>query len=379
MTSGHAAQGSIIGVTLTFAVLASVCVAMRLHTRIVTLKSPGWDDAFVTAALIFNIIYFTAMCMQVKYGMGRHAATISQNDVTKGLIWFYISVWIYYLGLGCVKLAILLQYLRIFPQVLVRRLCFALMGVVVLYTCWTVLSAIFACTPIHFFWAQGLKQQLHGTCLKRLVVWFVNASINILTDIAIVILPMPWLRALNLPKRQRIALMLVFCLGGLTCVVSICRLQGLYAIAVSPDVSWNNPLAGIWSSLEVQIGIICSCLPVLRTNVSRIFSHLMTTHSGAGAPSDRFNATGYVGGRFTRWRMDGEEGLTLREMAADGRDIHQGPGAVKWDVIKSSCVKSEWRVDSRPHVEDIHMTTTTEQRQDPRGAEMDGESVKNLI
>ncbi|KAK6369463.1 hypothetical protein LTR81_027997, partial [Elasticomyces elasticus] len=64
MTSGHAAQGSIIGVTLTFAVLASICVAMRLHTRIVTLKSPGWDDAFVTAALIFNIIYFTAMCMQ---------------------------------------------------------------------------------------------------------------------------------------------------------------------------------------------------------------------------------------------------------------------------------------------------------------------------
>lgn len=38
---------------------------------------------------------------------------------------------------------------------------------------------------------------------------------NIATDIAIGLLPLPVLKQLQLPKRQRIALMVVFGLGGL--------------------------------------------------------------------------------------------------------------------------------------------------------------------
>ena len=38
---------------------------------------------------------------------------------------------------------------------------------------------------------------------------------NIATDIAIGLLPLPMLKQLHLPKRQRIALMIIFGLGGL--------------------------------------------------------------------------------------------------------------------------------------------------------------------
>ena len=38
---------------------------------------------------------------------------------------------------------------------------------------------------------------------------------NIATDIAIGVLPLPMLKELQLPKRQKIALMIVFGLGGL--------------------------------------------------------------------------------------------------------------------------------------------------------------------
>jgi hypothetical protein len=37
---------------------------------------------------------------------------------------------------------------------------------------------------------------------------------NILTDIAVAVLPLPFLRQLQLNKRSKIALMLVFALGG---------------------------------------------------------------------------------------------------------------------------------------------------------------------
>ncbi|KAJ4330189.1 hypothetical protein N0V87_010212 [Didymella glomerata] len=61
------------------------------------------------------------------------------------------------------------------------------MAVVVCYTFWTVFSSIFA----------------------------TNAAINISTDFAIIILPMPVIRSLNLDRRQKTALMGIFAVGGL--------------------------------------------------------------------------------------------------------------------------------------------------------------------
>lgn len=43
---------------------------------------------------------------------------------------------------------------------------------------------------------------------------FTNAGINIVTDIATAALPIPVLKSLQLPKRQKVALMAVFGLGG---------------------------------------------------------------------------------------------------------------------------------------------------------------------
>lgn len=87
---------------------------------------------------------------------------------------------------------------------------------------------------------------------------FSNAAFNIITDICTTILPLPILNTLRIPKKQKYLLMLVFGLGGITCIISILRLQSLYVISKSTDVSWDNPLAAIWSSMEVNVGIICS-------------------------------------------------------------------------------------------------------------------------
>ena len=65
--------------------------------------------------------------------------------------------------------------------------------------------------------------------------------------------------------------MIVFALGGLTCIISILRLQSLFVFRQTTDLSYNNPLTAIWSNLELNIGILCSCLPTLKALVSRSF------------------------------------------------------------------------------------------------------------
>jgi hypothetical protein len=47
-------------------------------------------------------------------------------------------------------------------------------------------------------------------------------------------------------------------------VASVFRLHALYIVAVSTDITWDNPGTATWSAMELNIGIICASLPTLR-------------------------------------------------------------------------------------------------------------------
>ena len=63
-----------------------------------------------------------------------------------------------------------------------------------------------------------------------------------------------------------------------TCLISILRLQSLYVVSHTDDITWNNPLPAIWSSTEVNVGILCSCLPTLKGLISRFYPSLFASN-----------------------------------------------------------------------------------------------------
>lgn len=86
-----------------------------------------------------------------------------------------------------------------------------MIAVLATYGTWAVLSAFLNCVPVARFWDPTVP----GTCLSSKGLWFSNASMHITTDLAILIIPIPALAALELPKKQRVALISIFALGGL--------------------------------------------------------------------------------------------------------------------------------------------------------------------
>jgi hypothetical protein len=79
--------------------------------------------------------------------------------------------------------------------------------------------------------------------------------------------------------------------------VSILRLQSLYVISKSTDVTWDNPLAAIWSSTELNTGIICSCLPTLKGCLTRYFPKVFSTYgSGRHGTSNASRQQSGMGG-----------------------------------------------------------------------------------
>lgn len=89
----------------------------------------------------------------------------------------------------------------------------------------------------------------------------------ILCDVVIFLLPLPLIYRLHLDRAVKLGLVVIFSLGLLTTVLSIMRATQIHRVAYEDgDASYFI----IRSGLELNIGIITSCLPVLRPILNHI-------------------------------------------------------------------------------------------------------------
>lgn len=73
-------------------------------------------------------------------------------------------------------------------------------------------AAIFTCTPIRKVWDPTV---VGGTCIDIRSFFIGIAVPNVFTDLALLVIPLPYLWGLQVKLPQKIAVMFVFILGGL--------------------------------------------------------------------------------------------------------------------------------------------------------------------
>lgn len=112
-----------------------------------------------------------------------------------------------------IKLSVLCFYNRIFPFKKMRIIAFIL-GSLIIAWCITYLALIvFNCRPIQYFWDKSIPG---GKCIGDgyLESYLLGAG-NIVTDIAVLVLPIPWLARLKLGRGKKMALIATFIIGSL--------------------------------------------------------------------------------------------------------------------------------------------------------------------
>ncbi|EKG19959.1 hypothetical protein MPH_02787 [Macrophomina phaseolina MS6] len=259
---------------ITMTVLAFVILTSRLAIRTCVVSNFGPDDWFIIAAMAFTIVMSSMMILQVHHGLGKHVWEVpawEQMDLSKYL---YVSVIFYNGAVGLVKISILLQYIRIFATKKMQTACRIVLVLNTMFTLETVIISVFDCTPIPYFWDKSIEG---GHCVDFGAMWFSHASVNIAFDLVIVVLPMPVINSLNLPRRQKIALMGIFALGTFASVTSMLRLQSIYNVSYSHDITYDNVGAALWSAVEINTAIICASLPTFKAVLNRIFPRLLAS------------------------------------------------------------------------------------------------------
>ncbi|KFY44065.1 hypothetical protein V495_03648 [Pseudogymnoascus sp. VKM F-4514 (FW-929)] len=334
--------------SLLFTIIAGILVLTRVITR-ARIGIIGIDDYLSLGALCASILFCVVVFQQIKYGLGTPFATIPLENIPVFVKCLWGTIPCYNTSLILTKLSIIFQYKRIFTTPMINRLCNIMLGVLVVYGLWTIVGSIVMCIPVAAFWDESIK----GHCMNRLQFWFANAGVNIATDIIIFAIPMPLLKQLQLPKKQKIGLMFVFGFGAFVCVTSIIRLKSLYEISVSPDTALDGVNAGIWSGIEINVALACASLPAIKPLIAKFVPHFLssraersTRHNNPSGGYDHalselsHKQRSRVGGRSALDDEEEGEGITVERTVRLQR--HQAP-RVSGEGSERSLVN--WKAD----------------------------------
>ncbi|PKS05927.1 hypothetical protein jhhlp_007760 [Lomentospora prolificans] len=275
----------IIGVVTMLLSITSCIVGARVYTRAFLIHTMGADDWMAIVSLLMIISCGFCVAWNTVYGFAKHVYILTPEQIALYLRTFYVSIVFYNVSLTCVKLTFLLQYYRALGTKQNRRLILIAGAIVVSWSVSQVFVQIFICTPVSAFWEGG------GKCIPNIPQWYINAGGNILTDIMILLLPLPIIWQLKLVKGQKFILVGIFCLGFFTCALSIFRIKFL---RLTEDFTWDNVESAAWSIAELSSGIICACLPTLRPLLGKVFPRLGASGSRSN-PSK--NGYGYGSSR----------------------------------------------------------------------------------
>ncbi|RDW75772.1 hypothetical protein BP5796_06593 [Coleophoma crateriformis] len=212
--------------------------------------------------------------LEVSAGLGRRMVDVTPEGMTLYAKSLWISIIFYNTSLLLTKLSLLLGYLRVFPHPRVRLVSKVTMGFILCSGLYWIISTCLLCRPVSFFWDKSIKD---GVCINAEPIWLSHAGLNIFTDLAIILIPMPVIRTMNLQLKPRLWLLTVFALGGFITVISIIRLPLLLQIFGAPDLTYTGAGCALASAVESNVAIICASLPPLRSLIRKYAPNLIAS------------------------------------------------------------------------------------------------------
>ncbi|KAH6650401.1 hypothetical protein F5144DRAFT_588884 [Chaetomium tenue] len=196
--AGRSLQPDIIACSVITLLISTVFVGLRFYTR-------GWVNHVLGAA--DWCILPALLC-----AAGVAASALERTDREQAA-WY--GMLFYNLSLTLSRISILLLYKRIFTYSWIKRAIQIVLILVSAIGIWFIVSVCTACMPLEAFWDWSLFFKGPVYCQPG-NLWWANAGLHISSDLVVMALPMPVLSSLNLPQRQKYAIVGVFALGFFT-------------------------------------------------------------------------------------------------------------------------------------------------------------------
>ncbi|KAJ5948910.1 hypothetical protein N7454_002217 [Penicillium verhagenii] len=275
--------------------LSTLFLAMRIWTTVRILSKFGWDDG--------GYIYG---------GSGIHLWNVTEPMFKYFQKIILVAAVIYVPCLAFAKVGLIILYHRIMnrqPAYLWTLYIFS--AIVCGYSIAIIFALIFACTPIQKGWDSSITA---GHCVNRSGLYIATAALNIVSDLALIVVPVPLVMGLQMPRVQKYGLMAMFIVGC--------------------------------AYIEANLIIICPCLPFLRQFLRRYSPAWIgeATSSGRRYYEDYSTGTSIPRSRRKPGLTQLQDEIALAENAESTHSQSYIVKEIQWQV-------TEERLDSQTELE----------------------------
>ncbi|KAF5580720.1 uncharacterized protein FSUBG_13324 [Fusarium subglutinans] len=286
--------------------IATAFLGQRMYTNAVILRKFLIDDYLILFAWVLSIA--AQSCLLNAYSrklLGVHAWEMPIDSNTEANLLVMCTTLTYIPTTILSKLTLCFFYYRLSPSLWYQYsvyftgfLCSAsLVGI------W--FSVLFACKPIAAGW--DVRMSVGATCINRPPIYITQAAFGCITDVMLLVLPIPTVIGLQMSARQKLGLVGLFAIGSITLITSIVRLVLLLPSLSNPDQSWSLAEGCLWvyviysllcnpsdtdSIIEANLLIMCGSLPTLRVFLKNVAPRVLgdkSTRKGSEEQSGSAN------------------------------------------------------------------------------------------
>jgi hypothetical protein len=207
-------QVSILVTSTLCIVIPAIFVGLRYYVRRTMHRSFDASDLCSFVALIFTIgLHIDMYVMVLLGGFGFHGIDIIMRFgmdtlvvFLKGILAFPI-LWSFTICLS--KLSVLFTYTSVIPVRKMKLACYAVGLFIILWNTGGILGALLMCRPFALNWDKTLE----GTCGDNQLFYTCLGAINVVAEVVILLLPVPFLYQLQLKMAKKLVVIGLFSVG----------------------------------------------------------------------------------------------------------------------------------------------------------------------
>ncbi|KAI0906217.1 hypothetical protein F4823DRAFT_607967 [Ustulina deusta] len=260
---GNENTAALVGLSITLT-LATTFLLLRIYVVFIKIKQPHLGDYLMPLGYVFYLIVCSGSLMRLStVGLFIHQWNVLGRDLGPYLKVILIGDEFWLLGICLVKSSILIEWHRVFAptrtQSVFTMTCLTLLAVNVLSYAGLFITLNLNCRPFERIWNKTIQ----GSCIDLRTIHLAAAIIDLILDVAILLLPQRIIWKLQLSYPKKIGISTVFTIGILATIASLFLIIAISAWKMSSDMTYHYSGVALWAIAEMTCGILVFCAPAV--------------------------------------------------------------------------------------------------------------------
>ncbi|KAI0150509.1 hypothetical protein GGR57DRAFT_184992 [Xylariaceae sp. FL1272] len=242
-----------------------VAASLRAYAKILFMKKVRIED-YLAAAVLGTYVGSIYCCLYLVHNTGIfvHQWDVQLKGIPDILYILHIGANLCAITILVLKAAILLEWIRIFVPYGTRNSFFwTCSTVMILHTlfhaAWIVTENL-ACMPHEKIWNIFIP---YGTCIDVNGLYVPAAAVNLAADIVIFVLPQKAIWSLQMSKKNKIGVSMIFTIGFFACLAATLRLYASIIFYRSDDQVYTAAAMYLWVLAEMTCLFLVYCVPAI--------------------------------------------------------------------------------------------------------------------